>query len=550
MDFNHLAKLSRFKDIITTLLKYGLDEAVQRLNFPGAKLIKRIHPVKREIGIYERIRCVLEDLGPTFVKFGQIMSLRPDLLPSELLFELSKLQDEVPPVETSKIRTVVEKSLGQSIESVFSVFDNEPIAAASISQVHRAVLKKEGSIVVSKVQRPGIRKKIQADLDILESVAHRLHENSDDLRSYDLPNLVSVVRRNLISEIDFRIEAQNLRIARSFASQTDVYIPEVHHEYCSEQMLVMEYVQGEKIKDIDPGDKFDAQGLAKQGLNAAIKQILEDGFFNADPHPGNLLVTADMRLCIIDWGMVGHLTERDRYELIDLLKSVVDKDSDALVHVLLRLAKFDGEVIEYRALERELLYILNTYFAVPIRDVNIGQLLMAIVTLLRNYHLQLPSDLVIMVKALVTAEGTARLVYPELDVVSEAKNYVSRLAEQRFKPENLWRSFQSSVSSIWTSQRDIPRQLLHILSKLESGELGLHFHLDKLARLVNTLDNSSNRLTTGIIVAALIVGSSMIITTGVGPFIFGFPALGVIGYLISTVLGLWLVITILRTKKY
>jgi ubiquinone biosynthesis protein len=550
LDFNHLAKLSRFKDIITTLLKYGLDEAVQRLNFPGAKLIKRIHPVKREIGIYERIRCVLEDLGPTFVKFGQIMSLRPDLLPNELLFELSKLQDEVPPVETSKIRTVVEKSLGQSIESVFSVFDNEPIAAASISQVHRAVLKKEGSIVVTKVQRPGIRKKIQADLDILESVAHRLHENSDDLRSYDLPNLVSVVRRNLISEIDFRIEAQNLRIARSFASQTDVYIPEVHHEYCSEQMLVMEYVQGEKIKDIDPGDKFDAQGLAKQGLNAAIKQILEDGFFNADPHPGNLLVTADMRLCIIDWGMVGHLTERDRYELIDLLKSVVDKDSDALVHVLLRLAKFDGEVIEYRALERELLYILNTYFAVPIRDVNIGQLLMAIVTLLRNYHLQLPPDLVIMVKALVTAEGTARLVYPELDVVSEAKNYVSRLAEQRFKPENLWRSFQSSVSSIWTSQRDIPRQLLHILSKLESGELGLHFHLDKLARLVNTLDNSSNRLTTGIIVAALIVGSSMIITTGVGPFIFGFPALGVIGYSISTVLGLWLVITILRTKKY
>jgi len=193
---------------------------------------------------------------------------------------------------------------------------------------------------------------------------------------------------------------------------------------------------------------------------------------------------------------------------------------------------------------------LNTYFAVPIRDVNIGQLLMAIVTLLRNYHLHLPPDLVIMVKALVTAEGTARLVYPELDVVSEAKNYVSRLAEQRFKPENLWRSFQTSVSSIWTSQRDIPRQLLHILSKLESGELGLHFHLDKLSQLVNTLDNSSNRLTTGIIVAALIVGSSMIITTGVGPFIFGFPALGVIGYSISTVLGLWLVITILRAKKY
>ena len=549
MDFSTLAKLSRFKDIVTTLLKYGLDETVQRLNFPGAKLIKRVYTVDREMGIYERIRCVLEDLGPTFVKFGQIMSLRPDLLPSDLLFELSKLQDEVPPVEISKIRQVVEKGLGQSIENVFSVFDNEPIAAASISQVHRAVLKTEGLIVVVKVQRPGIRIKIQADLDILENVAHRLHENSDDLRPYDLPNLVSVVRRNLIREIDFGIEAQNLRIARTFASETDVHIPEVYNEYCSEQMLVMEYAQGEKIRDIDIGGE-DAQGLAKQGLNAVIKQILEDGFFNADPHPGNLLVTADMQLCILDWGMVGHLTERDRYELIDLLKSVVDKNSDALVHVLLRLSKFAGGEIDNRALERELFYILNTYYAVSLQDVNIGKLLLAIMTVLRNYQLQLPPDLVIMVKALVTAEGTARQVYPELDVVSEAKNYISRLAEQRFNPDNLWRSFQTNVSNIWTAQRDIPRQLLNIFSKLERGDLGLHFHLDKLQRLVNTLENSSNRLTTGIIVAALIMGSSMIITTGVGPFIFGFPVLGVIGYLISTVMGLWLVVTILRAKKY
>jgi ubiquinone biosynthesis protein len=236
--------------------------------------------------------------------------------------------------------------------------------------------------------------------------------------------------------------------------------------------------------------------------------------------------------------------------LIDLLKSVVDKDSDALVHVLYRLSKFAGGEIDNRALERELLYILNTYYAVPIRDVNIGKLLLAIMTLLRNYHLQLPTDLVIMVKALVTAEGTARQVYPELDVVSEAKNYITRLAEQRFNPENLWRSFQTNVSNIWSAQRDIPRQLLNIFSKLERGDLGLRFHLDKLERLVNTLENSSNRLTTGIIVAALIMGSSMIITTGVGPFIFGFPVLGVIGYLISTVMGLWLVVTILRAKKY
>jgi ubiquinone biosynthesis protein len=549
MDFSTIAKLGRFKDIVTTLMSYGLDEVVQRLNFTGSRLIQRIYSVEQEMGIYERIRRVLEDLGPTFIKFGQIMSLRPDLLPTDLLFELSKLQDDVPPVETAEIRTVVTKSLRQPIEIVFSTFDNDVVAAASISQVHRAVLKKEGAIVVVKVRRPGIRKKIQADLNILESIAHRLHNNSEDLKPYDLPNLVSVLRRSLIREIDFRIEAQNLKIASTFAADTDIHIPKVYHDYCSEHLLIMEYVQGEKIRDIDPG-REDAFDLAKQGLNAAIKQILSDGFFNADPHPGNLLITPDRKLCILDWGMVGHLTERDRYELIDMLKSVIDKDSDALVHVLLRLSKTDNGVIDRRALGRELLSILNNYFAVPIKDVHIGKLLLAIMSLLRTYHLQLPTDLVIMVKALVTAEGTARLLYPELDIVSEAKNYISRLAEQRYNPGNLWRSLQTNVSNIWTAQRDIPWQLLNIFSKLERGTLGLHFHLDKLERLVNALENSSNRLTAGIIVAALIVGSSMIITTGVGPFIFGFPVLGVIGYFISSVMGLWLVVTILRGKKY
>ena len=549
MDFNTVAKLRRFRDIVTTLLSYGLNEVVQRLNFPGARIIKKAYSIEREMGVYERIRCVLEDLGPTFVKFGQIMSLRPDLLPGDLLFELTKLQDEVPPGDISEIRMVVKKSLGQPIEDVFSAFDDEAIAAASISQVHRAVLKKEGRIVVAKIQRPGIRKKIQADLDILESIARRLHENSDDLKPYDLPNLVNVLRLSLINEIDFRKEAQNLRIASSFASETEVHIPKVYNDYSGEHILVMEYVSGEKIKDLDPG-RENAFGLAKLGLHTAIKQILADGFFNADPHPGNLLVMTDHKLCILDWGMVGHLTERDRYELIDLLKSVIDKDSDSLVHVLLRLSKTNGGAVDNRALERELIYILNRYFAVPIQDVNIGKLLLSIMALLRNYHLILPTDLVIMVKALVTAEGTARLVYPELDVVSEAKNYITRLAEQRYNPGNLLKSLQTNVSNIWTAQRDIPWQLLNIFSKLERGDLGLRFHLDKLERLVNTLENSSNRLTAGIIVASLIMGSSMIITTGVGPLIFGFPVLGIIGYFISTVMGLWLVIAILRAKKY
>ncbi|MGD8660984.1 MAG: hypothetical protein PVH37_13680, partial [Desulfobacterales bacterium] len=208
-------------------------------------------------------------------------------------------------------------------------------------------------------------------------------------------------------------------------------------------------------------------------------------------------MTDDIKLCIIDWGMTGRLTERDRFELIDLLKAVVDKDSDALVHGLLRVCQVRGKTVQPRALERELLDILETYYAVPIKDMDIGQMFMSITTLIRNHQLRLPPDLVIMTKALVTAESTARKAYPELDVVSEIEEFVTDLAAKRFSPEIVWRNLRNSFSNIWASQRDIRRQIQQIISKLEKGELGLHFRLDKLERLVNSLESASKRLTTG-----------------------------------------------------
>ena len=550
MQFNELKKIKRFREIAATLIKYGFDEIVRRLDLPGSDFIRKISPVEDDLTLHERIRCALEELGPTFVKFGQIMSLRPDLLPGELVGELEKLQEDVSPVELADIKVMVEDSLGKPINDVFSVFDVEPMAAASLSQVHRAVLKHEGHIVSVKIQRPGIVAMIQSDLDILETVVGFLDEKFDDLKSHNLPELANVIRRNLMKEIDFTIELRNMKIARSYASETDIYIPKAYDQYSSQKLLVMEFVQGAKFKDVAAGSEYNAERVAKQGLQAAVKQILEDGFFHADPHPGNLLVTDDMNLCIIDWGMVGRLTERDRYELIDLLKAVVDKDSDALVHSLLRLCQTTGKTIQLRDLERELLDILDHHYAVPIKDMDIGQLMMSMMRLIHNNQLRLPSDLVIMIKALVTAEGSARQVYPDLDFVSEISEDISRLAIQRFSPEIMWRNLRNSLSSIWASQREIPRQIQQIIGKLDRGELGMRFQLDKLEQLVSSLENASNRLTTGIITGAIIMGSSMIITTGIGPYLFGFPVLGVIGYLLSVVLGLWLVITILRTRKY
>jgi len=550
VDLKTLTSLGRFKEIVVVLIKYGFEDLIDRLDMPGIKLIRKISRMDQGMGTFERIRHACEALGPTFVKFGQIMSLRPDLLPPLLIHELSKLQDDVASVDISEMKGVVEKSTGRPLQETFSIFDAAPLAAASISQVHRGVLKCDGRIAAVKVQRPGIRAKMKTDLDILAMVAGRLHERMDELKSFDLPSLVQLIKRNLLRELDFRREARNMKIARTYAGEaSEVRVPDVYEEYCTERMLVMEYIQGTKLKDITTHTLADPESLARQGLRAAIRQILEDGFFHADPHPGNVLITEDERICLVDWGMTGRLSERDRHELIGLLKALLEKDGEGMVHGLLRVGHAEAS-IDQRALERELLDILDSHFAGPIKEMNVGQLLMEITEVLRTYRLRLAPDLVIMIKALVTAEGTARHIFPDLNVVDEARGYISTLAIERFSPESLWRSLRFTFSQFLNMQKELPNRLESLMNKADRGALTLGFRHENLGGLRSTLDNITNRLTFGIIIAAMIIGSSMIITTGIGPLLFGFPALGVIGYLISGVLGLWLVFNIIRRRKY
>ena len=550
MDWKTLTSLGRFKDIIMVLLRYGFDDLVDRLNIPGTKFMRKKSPIDHPLDTFERIRYACEELGPTFVKFGQMASLRPDLVPAALITELSKLQDDVALVDMSQISAAIEQSTGKPLKETFAVFDVTPVAAASISQVHRGVLAVDGRIASVKVQRPGIRSKMRTDLDILAILAEQLHERVEELNSFDLPNLVRLIKKTLLRELDFRSEARHMKIARIHAGEgADVYIPEVYEAYCSEHLLVMEFIQGAKLKDFKRESIADPELLARQGLVAAIDQILKHGFFHADPHPGNILIMPEGRMCLIDWGMTGRLSERDRHQLIGLLQAVLEKDGEAIVHALLRIGHAEA-VIDQRALERDLLDILDLHYAVPIQDMNIGQLLMAITDLLRTYRLRLPPVLVIMIKALVAAEGTARRIYPELDVVSEAKTHISKLAAQRYTPESVLRRLRFTFTQLFSLQKEIPSRLESLLGKADRNELTLGFRHENLTGLIHTLENVASRVTFGIITAAMIVGSSMIITTGVKPLLFGFPALGVIGYLFSGVLGMWLLINIIRGRKY
>ena len=550
MDIRTLATVGRFKEIVVTLFNYGFDDLVDRLEIPGAGVLKRFRKTRPSLSTYERIRLTLEELGPTFIKFGQIMSQRPDLLPKALIFELRKLQDEVPPESFETIRSVVEDSVKGPLESVFSDFEEQPVAAASLSQVHRAVLRKTGETVAVKVQRSGIEPKIKKDLDILAAIVKRLHERIEEVAVYDLPSLVQVTSRTLMRELDFTREAQYMRIARSMLSEdTAVHVPEVYGEATTRKMLVMEFVEGERLRDLDPRTLAEPERLAKEGLRLTIKEVLEYGFFHADPHPGNLIIRHDGVLCILDWGMVGRLTDGDRYELIELISAVTERDSKRLVDALLLITQAQSGV-NRRALERELLDILDSYAAVPIGEINMGSALLDITAVLREFRIRVPSDLAVMIKALVTSEGTARQIYPDLDVFSEAEEQVKLLATKRFRPKAVWRGIRNLFFHLVSLRENLPARMASIVEKVERGDLSIRFEHENLGGLRRTMENVSNRLTFGVIIGAMIIGSSMIITTGVEPLLFGLPALGLIGYLISGILGLWLIFNIIRTRRY
>jgi ubiquinone biosynthesis protein len=367
---------------------------------------------------------------------------------------------------------------------------------------------------------------------------------------YDLPNLVQEIKKTLLRELDFTREARHMKICQgNLAEDQEVHIPQVYESYSSERVLTMELVHGTKMKDLASDLHLDRETLAKQGLRLTIQQILEDGFFHADPHPGNMLILDDNVLCLLDWGMVGRLTRRTRYELIDLINSVVDKDSERILAILINLTQVDGNIIP-RRMEREILDILDIYHNLPIQELNLGQLLLDISTMLRENRLKVPADLAIMIKALITAEGTARQLYPELNVVEEAEPYVKKLAIERWKPMVLWQDLRRNIYNLFLLQKQLPLRFSQIVEKIDRGELNIRFQHENLGGMRSTLENITNRLTLGIIIAALIIASSMIITTGVKPLLFGFPALGIIGYLVSGVLALWLIFNIIRSRKF
>mgnify|MGYP001099689359 CR=1 FL=1 len=551
MEFKTITHLARLKDMAMIMARFGFGDMIQRLDLPVKHLVHSISPeTEADTDVYQRIRLAIEELGPTFVKLGQILSMRPDILPVPMIRELTKLQDAVGTIPFEEIRQVLEQEFDTPLEALFRSFDPEPVAAASLSQVHKAVHPTLNRVVAVKVRRPGIVKTVETDLSILEVLAEKIHSNIESLQAYDLPGIVAANRRTLLKELDFSREGRYIQIAKSkIEAGSDIVIPDVFIEYNTPKVLVTAFIKGTKITPQMNLPAEERKTLAVSGMQSAVLQILEHGFYHADPHPGNMVITADHRLCLMDWGMVGRLTPEERNDLLFFIRAAVDKDSRKLAQMVLSIATARKSV-NARQLEKDLMEIMDVYLSLPLKQIRVGSLLEDLVGVLKSHALRLPPDLSIVIKALITVEGTARMLDPELDVISEAEPHVRRLVSRQYSKGYIWQRLRNNIFAMWGLQQHLPQTVSAILKKIEHDDVTIGFDHKNLNSLQKALESSFNRLTLGIVLGAMIMGSSMIITTGIGPLLFGYPALGVTGYLISAFLGLWLIITIIRGKAY
>ncbi len=547
--------LGRYRQIVGVLLKYGFGEVLDRMNIVGYLQIgsRKLFARQQEIVALswaERIRRALEELGPTFVKLGQILSTRPFLIPAELTLELTKLQDHVAPFEFSEVKKILERELNHPLEEVFSQFEEIPTASASLSQVHRATLL-SGEHVAVKVQRPNVAEILDKDLTILRDLAGLMVRYVPETRPFDPVAIVDEVWKTARTEVDFLFEARNLEIfARNFADDNRIVLPEIHWELSTPRVLVLGYIDGIKISEIDKlrAAGIDPEEITRVGGQIVAKQIFEHGFFHADPHPGNLFALPGNRIAPVDFGMMGRLS-RSSLELVsDLVVAGTSDDSRRLVRVF-QNHELLADDVHSAALESDLSLFLHRYNGIPLAKLDMRSMLLDAYRIVTTHRIKFPPELLMLGKALGTYEEVARALNPNYNFATELTPAIKKLAARKFEPKHILSEIGSYFSDLRELMINVPFEMRRIARNLRRGELSIAFEHKGLERLILELEKASNRLAFAMIIAALIVGSSLIMTRQIGMTVYGFPILGLIGFVTAGVLGFWLVIAILRSGK-
>jgi ubiquinone biosynthesis protein len=548
--------LKRYQQILAILFKYGFGDLLELLRIDqyvevGLQMISRKQRVRVErLSKPQGLRMALEELGPTYIKLGQVLSTRPDLVPIEFITELSKLQDKVPPFPFRAVKKIIEEELKQPLEAFFDFFDEKPLASASIGQVHRARLK-GGDEVAVKIQRPGIQKIIEVDLEIILHLATLMERHVEEMALHRPVKIVEEFARTLEKEIDYGIEAANTeRFALNFLDDPHVYIPKVFRDVSTSRVLTAEFVEGIKVSEID---RLDEAGLNRKlitdrGADALLKQLFDHGFFQADPHPGNIFVLPNNVVCLIDFGMVGAVNRKTRENFVDLIDSVVNKDAARTAEVFLNLTLWDKEP-DLRAFETDVSDFMMKHLYKPLKDIEIGKLLHQLLELASRHRLRIPPDIFFMMKALSTVEGVARMLDPDFDMITKAKPFIKRIMLARFNPQRIAGDMIRMAAGMAQFIEQFPKDMLEITRLIRQQKLTLNIDHRGLEKMRVTQDQTSNRISFSIIIAALLIGSALIVISKTPPFFFGISLIGIIGFLAAAIMGIWLLVAILRKGR-
>ena len=551
-------ELPRLRVISMVFVRHGLGDLVRRAGI--ATLLEHAGLVLHwgeateiaHLEVQQRARLAFEQLGPAFVKLGQMLSTREDLLPPAWTTELARLHSDVAPVPFDDLLPQIEQALGRSPFEVFAHVEREPYAAASIAQIHRAKLA-SGAPVVLKIRRPGIEAKIDADLRLLDRLAHLIEREMPEVRRYRPVQVVGELRRSLERELDLAVEARNTeRFARNFAEDLDILVPRVYLEWTSSTMIVQEHIEGIRGNDLAAIDSagLDRKVLAVRGVDAVLKMILVDGVFHADPHPGNVMYLPNNRIALIDFGMVGRLSPARRRQIIDLLAGFAGHDEEAMLEVLLDWR--GDEFVDEARLAADLGEFVFDYADMQLKDLKIGVLLHRVSAILREHSIVLPSDLTLLFKALITLEGLGRQYDPEFRLIERVKPFIDRAMRERYQPVETARRAQQTLSELYGLVTSMPRDLARLVKDARHGRMRVDLDLKRLDRFGDRLHSAMDRATMGIMTASLVVGSSIVMTIAEGPRLFGVSLLtycGLVGYLVAFVNSLWIIFSIWRSGR-